>query len=184
MLTRAIAQRLVTDASGRRVEAVEIERDGQRTRVTADRFVVSCGAVNSAALLLRSASDRHPNGLANSSGMVGTRYMAHLATMMQGVGWRVNRDDFQKTLAINDFYLRGPDTHLSARPDSVARPDGRVDGQGRRRRMALQVHRDAAHPALGVRDVGVARDGLARDDRGSATSGEPRDARSRRSDRC
>jgi choline dehydrogenase-like flavoprotein len=122
LITRATAQRLVTDASGRRVEAVEIDRDGQRTRVTADRFVVSCGAVNSAALLLRSANDRHPNGLANSSGMVGTRYMAHLATMMQGVGWQVNRDEFQKTLAINDFYLRGPNTPY---------PLGQIQSQGR-----------------------------------------------------
>jgi len=130
MLTRAIAQRLVTDASGRRVEAVEIERDGQRARVTADRFVVSCGAVNSAVLLLRSASDRHPNGLANSSGMVGTRYMAHLATMLQGVGWRVNRDEFQKTLAINDFYLRGPDTTY---------PLGQIQSQGRTDALMAKV---------------------------------------------
>ena len=78
--------------------------------------------MNSAALLLRSANDRHPNGLANSSGMVGTRYMAHLATMMQGVGWRVNHDEFQKTLAINDFYLRGPDTPY---------PLGQIQSQGR-----------------------------------------------------
>jgi choline dehydrogenase-like flavoprotein len=122
LLTRATAERLVTDASGRRVEAVEIERDGQRTRVTADQFVVSCGAVNSAVLLLRSANDRHRNGLANSSGMVGTRYMAHLATMLQGVGVRVNRDDFQKTVAINDFYVRGPDTPY---------PLGQIQSQGR-----------------------------------------------------
>ena len=122
LLTRATAQRLVTNPSGRRVEAVEIERDGQRTRVTADRFVVSCGAVNSAVLLLRSATDRHPNGLANSSGMVGTRYMAHLATMLQGVGHKVNSDDFQKTVAINDFYLRGPNTPY---------PLGQIQSQGR-----------------------------------------------------
>jgi choline dehydrogenase-like flavoprotein len=120
--TRATAQRLLTDTSGRRVEALEIERDGQRARVTADLFVVSCGAVNSAVLMLRSASDRHPNGLANSSGLVGTRYMAHLATMLQGVGWRVNRDEFQKTLAINDFYLRGPATKY---------PLGQIQSQGR-----------------------------------------------------
>ena len=130
LLMRATAHRLVTDASGRRVEAVEIERDGQQTRVTADRFVVSCGAVNSAALLLRSANDRHPNGLANSSGMVGTRYMAHLATMMQGVGWQVNRDDFQKTLAINDFYLRGPDTPY---------PLGQIQSQGRTDALMAKV---------------------------------------------
>jgi choline dehydrogenase-like flavoprotein len=122
LLTRTTAQRLVTDPSGRRVEAVEIERDGQRSRVTADRFVVSGGAVNSAVLLLRSATDRHPHGLANSSGMVGTRYMAHLATMLQGVGRQVNRDEFQKTVAINDFYLRGPDTTY---------PLGQIQSQGR-----------------------------------------------------
>ena len=77
----------VTDASGTRVEAVEVERDGrERSRSKRRLFVVSCGAVNSAALLLRSASDAHPHGLANSSGLVGRRYMAHLATMMQGFG--------------------------------------------------------------------------------------------------
>lgn len=120
--TRATAQRLLTDPSGRRVEAVEIERDGHSTRVTADRFVVSCGAVNSALLLLRSATDRHPDGLANSSGLVGTRYMAHLATMLQGVGHKVNEDVFQKTVAINDFYLHGPDTPY---------PLGQIQSQGR-----------------------------------------------------
>jgi choline dehydrogenase-like flavoprotein len=120
--TGAFARRLITDPSGRRVEAVEIERDGERTRVTADRFVVSCGAVNSAVLLLRSATNQHPNGLANSSGLVGTRYMAHLATMLQGVGHAVNQDVFQKTVAINDFYLRGPDTPY---------PLGQIQSQGR-----------------------------------------------------
>jgi choline dehydrogenase-like flavoprotein len=83
---------------------------------------VSCGAVNSAALLLRSATDKHPHGLANSSGLVGRRYMAHLATMMQGVRWQRNPDRFQKTLAINDFYLRGPDTPY---------PLGQIQTQGR-----------------------------------------------------
>ena len=122
LLTRATAERLVTDSSGRRVDAVEIERDGRRMRVTADRFVVSGGAVNSAVLLLRSANDHHPDGLANSSGLVGRRYMAHLATMLQGVGVRINRDEFQKTLAINDFYLRGPGTNY---------PLGQIQSQGR-----------------------------------------------------
>src|SRR5262245_30577467 len=82
--TNARALRLITDPSGRRIEAAEIERGGKTERVTAPVFVVSCGAVNSAVLLLRSAGDKHPNGLANSSGLVGRRYMAHLATMMQG----------------------------------------------------------------------------------------------------
>jgi choline dehydrogenase-like flavoprotein len=121
--TGAIARRLVTDSSGRRVEGVEVEHAGEISRIDAPLVVVSCGAINSAALLLRSATDRHPNGLANSSGLVDRRYMAHLATMMQGFSpWRVNRDVFQKTVAINDFYLRGPDTPY---------PLGQIQSQGR-----------------------------------------------------
>jgi choline dehydrogenase-like flavoprotein len=109
----ATARRLVTDATGRRVESVEIERDGQTETVSAPIIIVSCGAVNSAALLLRSASPKHSNGLANSSGLVGKRYMAHLATMMQGFHpFRKNDTVFQKTVAINDFYLKGPDTRF------------------------------------------------------------------------
>ena len=119
--------------------------------MTADRFVVSCGAVNSAALLLRSANDRHPNGLANSSGMVGTRYMAHLATMMQGVGWRVNRDEFQKTLAINDFYLRGPDTPY---------PLGQIQSQGRTDALMAKVVGDGG--ATSSSRCGTSRSGRTR----------------------
>lgn len=109
--TRTLAERLVTDASGRRVTAVDVVRQGERQRLTADRIIVSCGAINSAALLLRSANDRHPDGLANSSGLVGRRYMAHLATMVSGImlaPWKRNTARFQKTVAINDFYFAGP----------------------------------------------------------------------------
>jgi choline dehydrogenase-like flavoprotein len=120
--TNAYAHRLLTDPSGARIAAIDVHRHGGSQRVTGDLVIVACGAVNSAALLLRSASDRHPDGLANSSGLVGCRYMAHLATMMQGVSWRRNADRFQKTLAINDFYLRGPDSPY---------PLGQIQTQGR-----------------------------------------------------
>ena len=121
--TRAFARRLVTDASGRRVAAVEVERDGETLRVEAPVAVVACGAVNSAALLLRSAGDRHPAGLGNSSGLVGRRYMAHLATMMQGFHpFRRNHAVFQKTVGINDFYWQGPDGGY---------PLGQIQSQGR-----------------------------------------------------
>jgi choline dehydrogenase-like flavoprotein len=128
--TNACARRLLTDPSGRRVEAVEIERDGSVHRVSAKTFVVSCGAINSAALMLRSASDRHPNGLANASGLVGRRYMAHLATMLEGVQWRKNEDEFQKTLAINDFYLAGPHAPF---------PLGQIQSQGRTHPLMAKV---------------------------------------------
>jgi choline dehydrogenase-like flavoprotein len=129
--TGAFARRLVTGADGRTVEAVEIDRQGDVVRVQAGLFVVSCGAVHSAALLLRSASDRHPRGLANSSGLVGRRYMAHLATMMQGFHpFRKNTDLFQKTVAINDFYLRGP---------GVPYPLGQIQSQGRTHGVMAQT---------------------------------------------
>ena len=108
LMTRAFVRRLVTDASGKKVIEAEIERDGQSLRIGADTFVVSCGAVNSAALLLRSASSLYANGLANSSGLVGRNYMVHNNTALMAVNpFRMNPTTFQKTMAINDYYLRG-----------------------------------------------------------------------------
>jgi choline dehydrogenase-like flavoprotein len=132
--TNARATRLLTDPSGGRIEAVAIERDGQVERIHATTVIVACGAVNSAALLLRSANDRHPAGLANSSGLVGRRYMAHLATMLEGVHWRKNRDEFQKTLAINDFYLAGPHAPF---------PLGQIQSQGRTHAIMAKITGDS-----------------------------------------
>jgi choline dehydrogenase-like flavoprotein len=129
--TNAFARRLVTSASGHRVTGVEVVRPGETVTVSADRIIVSCGAVNSAALLLRSATDAHPDGLANSSGLVGRRYMAHLATMMQGFHpFRKNETVFQKTVAINDYYHRGP---------GVSYPLGQIQSQGRTHGVMAQT---------------------------------------------
>ena len=131
MWTNAFARRLITDPDGSRVIAVDVQRNGETCRVGASQFVVSCGAVNSAALLLRSANDAHRDGLANSSGLVGRRYMAHLATMMQGFHpLRKNEIVFQKTVAINDFYLRGPDSKY---------PLGQIQSQGRTHAVMAQT---------------------------------------------
>ncbi|MBA2306225.1 MAG: GMC family oxidoreductase [Acidobacteria bacterium] len=129
--TNACARRLLTDASGRRIVAAEIERAGRVVRVEAPIVIVAAGAINSAALLLRSASDKHPNGLANSSGLVGKRYMAHLATMMQGFHpLKRNSTVFQKTVAVNDYYLRGPKTKY---------PLGSIQSQGRTHGVMAQT---------------------------------------------
>jgi choline dehydrogenase-like flavoprotein len=71
--------------------------------------VVSCGAINSAALLLRSASDRHPRGLANRSEVVGRHYMGHVNSVLMALSREPNPTVFQKTLALNDFYFGAPD---------------------------------------------------------------------------
>jgi choline dehydrogenase-like flavoprotein len=131
--TNTKVDRLLTDPSGTRVEGVEVSPVSVR-RVLAPLVIVACGAVNSAALLLKSATDKHPNGLANSSGLVGRRYMAHLATMMQGFHpFQKNDAVFQKTLAINDFYLRGPDTPY---------PLGQIQSQGRTHGVMAQTAAD------------------------------------------
>ena len=130
--TRACANRLVMNSRGTKVEAVEVVRNGETERAEAPVIVVSCGAVNSAALLLRSATDKQPDGLANSSGLVGRRYMAHLATMMQGFHpFRMNDTVFQKTVAINDYYLRGT--------DDMPYPLGQIQSQGRTHGVMAQT---------------------------------------------
>ena len=129
--TNACARRLITNAAGTRVVAVEVERNGENVRVEAPLVIVAAGAINSAALLLRSRNDRHPAGLANSSGLVGKRYMAHLATMMQGFHpFRKNSTVFQKTVAVNDFYLAGARTKY---------PLGAIQSQGRTHGVMAQT---------------------------------------------
>ena len=110
LLTRTFARRLLTSPDGRKIVAVELERDGAVFQASAETVIVSCGAVNSAVLLLRSANGAHPEGLANGSGLVGRNYMVHNNTALMAIDpRRRNRTVFQKTLAVNDFYLRGPE---------------------------------------------------------------------------
>jgi choline dehydrogenase-like flavoprotein len=108
LITGAFVERLVTDAGGRRIAAADYRIAGETKRLSADLFVLSAGAVNSAAVLLRSADDGNPRGLANASGMVGRNFMNHNCTALMAIHpLRRNRAVFQKTLAVNDFYLGG-----------------------------------------------------------------------------
>jgi len=109
MLTNCLVKRLETDASGREVRQVVVERNGMPETYSADMVVVSCGAINSAALLLRSANDRHPNGLANSSEVVGRHYMGHTNSVLMAISKCPNPTVFQKTLSVNDFYFGSED---------------------------------------------------------------------------
>jgi choline dehydrogenase-like flavoprotein len=105
LLRNARATRLETNASGTAVVGVVAEVGGSAGRFEADIVVVSCGAANSAALLLRSANDSHPNGLANGSGQVGRNYMFHNSQAVLALSLTPNDTMFQKTLALNDFYF-------------------------------------------------------------------------------
>lgn len=102
--THAKVTRLHTDATGREISAVETEISDQTYLFSAKIVVVSAGALNSAVLLLRSANRHHPNGLANSSDLVGRHYMRHKICAIVALGIKVNPTTYPKTMALNDFY--------------------------------------------------------------------------------
>jgi choline dehydrogenase-like flavoprotein len=106
LLTDAMVEKLETDDSGRVVTAAIVNVNGVRQRIVAATFVVSAGAINSAALLLRSANARHSRGLANSSDVVGRHYMTHNTSALMAIHpFKKNNTQFPKTLAIHDFYF-------------------------------------------------------------------------------
>lgn len=89
-----------------RISGVTCVMRGKVQTVTAPTVVVSAGAVQTAALLLASANDNHPNGLANRSGQVGRNFMNHNCSALMALHpLQENRAIYQKTLMINDFYL-------------------------------------------------------------------------------
>lgn len=102
--TSAKALRLHTNPSGQAVKAVEAEIGGHSYLFLGDIIVLACGAVNSAALLLHSANEKHPKGLANSSDQVGRNFMKHLLTSVVQLGRTPNSGKFQKSISVNDFY--------------------------------------------------------------------------------
>ena len=112
LLTNARAVRLETNPSGNTVTEVLVERADSRAagydeldRYAADIVVVSCGAANTAKLLLSSASATHPNGLANGSDQVGRNYVFHNSQAVLALSYEENPTVFQKTLGVNDFYF-------------------------------------------------------------------------------
>ncbi|MGA9370690.1 MAG: GMC family oxidoreductase [Solirubrobacterales bacterium] len=107
LLTRAEAVSLKTNPEGTAVTEVVVEREGENETHSADVVVASCGAANSARLLLASASDRHPNGLANGSDQVGRHYMFHNSQAVLALSKEPNPTVFQKTLGLNDYYFAG-----------------------------------------------------------------------------
>ena len=105
LMTNSYVERLETNPSGREISKVIIKNNGTREEMSADIVVASCGAINSAALLLRSANDNHPNGLANSSDVVGRHYMGHVNSVLMALSKCPNPTIFQKSLSVNDFYF-------------------------------------------------------------------------------
>lgn len=110
LLTGAHVDKLITDKSGRRISTVQVTRDGETLRFESNIVILAAGAVNSAAILLRSANYHHPNGLANSSDQVGRNYMLHQNGCVISISKKSNTSEFQKSFAIADFYNGSPDS--------------------------------------------------------------------------
>jgi choline dehydrogenase-like flavoprotein len=107
LVTDAEAVRLQTNPAGTAVTGVVVTNGGRDQTVRGDIVVVSCGAANSAKLLLASATDKHPHGLANGSDQVGRNYMFHNSQAVLALSKEENPTVFQKTLGVNDFYFAG-----------------------------------------------------------------------------
>jgi len=105
LVRNAQVRRLETNGSGRTVTSVVADVDGEEQRFTGSIVVVSAGAANSAQILLASANDQHPNGLANGSDQVGRNYMFHNSRAFLAISREKNDTKFQKTLGLNDYYF-------------------------------------------------------------------------------
>lgn len=112
LLTNAKAVKLTPNNSGTSIKEVEILYNGKVEIITADLFVSSCGAINSAALFLRSKHEKHPNGLANAHDLVGRHYMFHINSVLVALSTTPNPTTYEKTMALNDFYFKSEDSPL------------------------------------------------------------------------
>lgn len=146
LMTNAFVERLATSPSGREVTKVAVSRHGEREEFSADIVVVACGAINSAALLLRSANDKHPNGLANGSDVVGRHYMGHVNSVLMAVSKCPNPTVFQKTLSVNDFYFGSPEWRY---------PMGHISFVGKLDRDALRAGAPAIAPGFALEMMGA-----------------------------
>ncbi|MEC3852060.1 GMC family oxidoreductase [Paenarthrobacter ureafaciens] len=140
LMTGTTVTRLIPGGDGRTIVAALAENNGRIIRIEADKFILAAGAVNSAALLLRSATKDNPRGLANSSGLVGRNYMVHNSTFFIGINpLRINRTLWQKTLGLNDWYEAGPTTRY---------PLGNLQMLGKLRSSMLKMARPWAPEPL------------------------------------
>ena len=133
LMTNSRVTRLLTNSTGTAVTSVEVMHSGsckgtgptlnrndlspQRTSggntatYQAGLFAVCAGAINSAVILLASANDKHPNGLANRSDQVGRNFMYHQADALLALSTERNEDSYTKTWGSNDFHLKDSDPY-------------------------------------------------------------------------
>ena len=112
MLTHAFAERILTNEMGNKATGVEVFVNGERKIFSAGIILTACGAINSAALFLRSKNEKHPDGLANSSGLVGKNLMLHHNGCLVAFTKKNNNSKFQKSWGLADFYHGADDSEF------------------------------------------------------------------------
>ena len=85
LVTRARTREILLDERGRAVGVVYVDRDGVERRQLADVVILAANGVGSPRLMLLSESKAFPDGVANSSGLVGRRLMLHPYVSVLGV---------------------------------------------------------------------------------------------------
>jgi len=107
LVTNAVVTQLAANDNDQ-INRITYIKDGIQEQLSPKIAILSAGAVNSAALLLRSKSESYPRGLANTSDMVGRNFMNHnCSALLAFHPFRTNTAVYQKTLQFNDFYLTG-----------------------------------------------------------------------------
>ncbi len=95
-------------ASKDHAQLVECNIDNKTLNITGKVIVLAAGALFTPALLMRSSSDVWPNGLANSSGMVGKNLMFHASDIFTiQPKWRVGKYYSSRQISSNQFYFVG-----------------------------------------------------------------------------
>lgn len=126
LMTNSRVLRLLTNATGTAVVSVEVQHSGTQLHAQAEPgavtpdsgtatysaslFCICAGAINSAVILLASADEKAPRGLANSSDQVGRNFMYHQADALLALSTEGNADSYTKTWGTNDFYLKDTDS--------------------------------------------------------------------------
>ena len=95
--------RLHVNPSGTEVRGVEANVDGQSWLFLAHHVVLAAGAFNTAAILLRSATDHHPRGLSNGSDQVGRNLMHPQLTSILQLAAEPNSGRYARSLGVTDF---------------------------------------------------------------------------------
>lgn len=104
--TQSKVIQLKTSSTTNHIEEVIFSHNGKLESIRPKLVVLSAGAIHSAALLLRSKNQSNPEGLSNSSTMVGRNFMNHNCSAIIGFNHRYTNDSlYSKTFGINDFYL-------------------------------------------------------------------------------